>query len=65
MQTPTTFRETIKHAAMSIAVGAVISFLTVLFQASISWLHNVQPEIPGAVVGIVKYLHSIRTHYLG
>lgn len=47
-----------RHAAMSIAIGAAISFLTVMFQAAIAWLHHIQPEAPGALVGIAHYVHK-------
>lgn len=46
----------LKQALISIAVGAVISFLTVLFQFAIEWLNNIPAELPGAIVGMVKYL---------
>lgn len=65
MQNNVTWIDTVKHAGMSILIGAIISFLTVLFQASIEWLNNLQPEVPGTVAGIAKYIHSWKTSHLG
>lgn len=53
----------IKQALMSIAVGAAISILTVLFQYAVEWLRNIPAEVPGAVVGMAKYLTSWRLNH--
>lgn len=55
-------KQTLKQAAISIVIGAVVSFLTVLFQEFISFLNSIPSEIPGTVVAIVRYL--IKTQHL-
>lgn len=57
-----TLKESLKQAIISIAIGTSISILTVLFQATIDWLNSIQPEIPGAIIGMAKYLHSWKSH---
>jgi hypothetical protein len=57
-----TTKEILKQTLISIAIGTIISFLTVLFQETITWLRHIQPEIPGTVVGIGKYLHTWNSH---
>ena len=49
-------KENLKQALISVAIGTVISVLTVLFQYVIEWLKHIPAEIPGAVVGMTKYL---------
>ena len=50
----------LQAALTSIAIGCAISLITVLLQALVGWLQNLQPEIPGAVVGVGKFLYSWR-----
>jgi hypothetical protein len=49
-------KEQIKHALISILIGAVVSFLTVLFQGLLNVLTNLPPEIPGTLIGMARYL---------
>ena len=47
----------LKQVAISILIGASVSFLTVLFQGILDYLHQLGPAVPGVVVGI---MHSMR-----
>lgn len=50
--------DAIKHALISIAIGAAISIITMLFQYLVDLLHGLQPAVPGVVAGVGKYLYS-------
>lgn len=56
MQPNITPKERWKHALISILIGAAISFLTVLFQGLVDFLKDMPPEIPGSLVGMVRYI---------
>ena len=49
-------KENLKQALISIAIGTAISVLTVLFQYVIEWLKNIPAEVPGAIVGMARYI---------
>ena len=55
-------RENLKQALISIAIGTVISVLTVLFQYVVEWLQDIPAEVPGAVVGMLKYIGWVSKH---
>ncbi len=59
-----TGKETLKQALISIAIGAVISFLTVLFQFGIEWLNSIPAEFPGAIVGMLRYVTKWKSNLL-
>lgn len=45
----------LKQMIASIIVGAAISILTVLFQYAVEWLRGLPAELPGAIVGMLRY----------
>ena len=47
--------DNLKQAVMSIAICAVISIITVVFQELLNWLQTMDPQVPGAVVGIARF----------
>lgn len=53
-------KENLKQALISIIVGTAISALTVLFQHAVAWLNSIPAEVPGAVVGMAKYMAWVR-----
>ena len=56
---------TLKHALISVLVGAAISFLVTLLQGVIDALQGTQ-QIPAAVSGgVVWYVRSWRTNLTG
>lgn len=55
-------KENLKQIIITIAIGAAINVLTVLFQYAIEWLRQIPPELPGTVVGIAKYLSWVGKH---
>lgn len=57
-------KEIWKQALMSILIGAIISFLTVLFQGLVDFLKNIPPEVPGALVGMTRYITKWTSHPL-
>lgn len=63
METKTITWDHLKQALISIAIGTVISILTVLFQEVVQWLKHIQPEVPGAVVGMGRYLIKWTSHH--
>ncbi len=58
MATKTNWKESLRQATISILIGTAISILTVLFQALTGWLSEIKPEVPGALIGVAKYLHT-------
>lgn len=55
--------EQAKAALLSIFIGFIISALTVLFQYAIEWLRDIPAEIPGSLVGVLKYLAWRSSHH--
>lgn len=55
MTKPTSWQQ-VRAMLVSIFIGFVISALTVLFQYAIEWLNQIPAEVPGSIVGIVKYM---------
>lgn len=56
---------TLKQAVISILIGATISFLTVLFQGALDLFKGYNLEDGGAIVGMLKYIHSWSSHLKG
>lgn len=55
----------LKQAMVSILIGAAISFLTVLFQYTIGILQDIPAELPGSLVGMVRYITKwTSNHYV-
>lgn len=48
--------EQAKAALVAVFIGSLISIITVLFQYTIEWLRDIPAELPGAGLGIIKYL---------
>lgn len=61
---PTTWQTT-KNLLLSVFVGFCVSALTVLFQYAVEWLRNIPPELPGGIVGMVKYMAKWKSSHLG
>lgn len=51
-----TTRQQIKHALISILIGAIIAFITTLLQGLVQWLQHVDLQPTGAVGGVGYYL---------
>lgn len=60
METKNVTLERIKAALISIAIGAGISIITVLFQELLGWLKEVQPAVPGVLAGYLTFLTKWR-----
>ena len=54
----------IKQVLVSILIGAIISFLTVLFQGLVGMLQNIPAEVPGSIVGMGSYLLKWKTNLI-
>lgn len=52
----------LKQALYSIMIGAIISFLTVLFQGLVDFLKDMPAEIPGGIAGAVRYLYTWKSN---
>ena len=48
-------KENLKQALISILVGAVVSFLTIMFQGLLGILHDMIPAASGALGGAACY----------
>ena len=57
-------KKDLKHAAISILVGATVSFLTVLLQGLIDVLHQIPTELPGMGVSMLIYLKSSASNFI-
>lgn len=54
-------KENIKQVLISILIGAIVSFLTVLFQGLVEWLKHIPAEIPAVAAAWGKYLYSVKS----
>jgi hypothetical protein len=57
--------ETLRQVGIAVAIGAAINFITMFAQAILGWLHGIEPEAPGMLVGFAKYLWSWKTSRFG
>ena len=48
--------QTTKNLLLSVAVGFLVSVLTILFQYGIEWLQSIPAEMTGGVAGMIKYI---------
>jgi hypothetical protein len=55
-------RQEVKQALISIMIGSLVSFLTVLMQGLIVLLQNIPTEAPGGVSAAVYYLVQAARH---
>lgn len=65
MNFPTiTLPPNVKAALTSVLIGFCISILTILFQALLGWLTELDPAIPGVLSGIGRYLYKWKMHQI-
>jgi hypothetical protein len=56
MNNQMTPKEIWRQALISILIGAIISFLTVLFQGLLDLLKDLPAEVPGVLAGSGRYI---------
>lgn len=49
----------VKHALLSIVIGACVAFITTLMQGVLDWLQTIPTEVPATLAALTKYGHYL------